>query len=169
MNKIIRKYLTLLFLTFTLVAFTQNKPIKEMEWLTTETVYDGLPLYLRLPNYTNVWEYKPKYPKLICITHVFDSVKENGLPTAEYNESLIDFDVEVVNLFDLKKNGIVFLVETYGGARNYWFYITDSKFFFKTFDDLKNKHPDKKLELDYRTDSEWSFIKEYPVKLYELE
>ncbi|TVZ22651.1 uncharacterized protein DUF695 [Dokdonia sp. Hel_I_63] len=137
-----------------------------MEWLTTETEYDGLPLYLRLPNYKNVWEYKSKYPKLICITHEFDSVKDNGLATAEYNEPLIDFDGEVVNLFDPNKSGIVILVETYGGARNYWFYITDPKFFFNTFEELKSKHSDKKLELDYRNDSDWSFIKDYPVKLY---
>ena len=169
MNKKIRKYLVLLFLTFISVSFSQNKTTEEMEWLTTETEYDGLPLYLRLPNYKNIWEYKSKYPKLICITHEFDSVKENGLPTAEYNESLIDFDGEVVTLFDRNKNGIVFLVETYGGARNYWFYITDSKFFFKIFENLKNKHSDKKLELDYRTDSEWNFIKNYPVKLYKSE
>ena len=70
-------------------------------------------------------EHKSKYPKLICIKHEFDRVKDNGLPTAEYNESLIDFDGEVVNLFDPNKSGIIILVETYGGARNYWFYITD--------------------------------------------
>lgn len=137
-----------------------------MEWLTTETEYDGLPLYLRLPNYKNVWEYKSKYPKLICIKHEFNRVKNNGLATAEYNESLIDFDGEVVNLFDPNKSGIVILVETYGGARNYWFYITDPKFFFNTFEELKSKHSDKKLELDYRNDSDWSFIKDYPVELY---
>lgn len=140
-----------------------------MEWLTNETEYGRLPLYLRLPNYENVWEYKSKYPILICITHEFDSVKDNGLPTAEYNKLLIDFDGEVVNLFDPSKNGIIFLVETYGGARNYWFYIIDSKFFFKKFYDLKDKHFNKNLELDYRNDSEWNFIKDYPVKLYEPE
>jgi hypothetical protein len=169
MNKKIRKILTLLFLTFSVVSFSQNNTIEEMEWLTTKTEYDGLPLYLRLPNYKNVWNYKSRYTKLICITHEFDSVKDNGLPTAEYNESLIDFDEEVVSLFDPSKNGIVFLVETYGGTRNYWFYITDSKFFFDAFEELKAKHSDKKLELDYQDDSEWNFIKDYPVKLYESE
>ncbi|WP_298903836.1 DUF695 domain-containing protein [uncultured Psychroserpens sp.] len=140
-----------------------------MEWLTTKTEYDGLPLYLRLPNYKNVWEFRVKYPQLVCITHMFDSVKDNGLPADEYNKSLMDFDREIVNLFDPNKNGIVFLVETYGGARNYWFYITDSKFFFNVFEELKIKHSDKKLELDYQNDSHWNFIKDYPIKLYKPE
>ncbi|WP_228853533.1 DUF695 domain-containing protein [Aegicerativicinus sediminis] len=140
-----------------------------MEWLTTKTEHEGLPLYLRLPNYKNIWQYRSKYPKLICITHEFESVKDNGLPTAEYNESLIDFDGEAVNLFDPKKGGIIFLVETYGGARNYWYYIVDSKFFFKKFHELKDKHSDKNLELNYRNDPEWNFIKDYPIKLYEPE
>jgi phage regulator Rha-like protein len=95
-----------------------------------------------------------------------NSVNNNGLPTEEYNQLLIDFDNDAVNLFDRNKNGIVFLVETYEGERNYWFYIVDSKFFFKSFEELKKKHSDKKLELDFRNDIDWNFIKDYPVELY---
>lgn len=79
-----------------------------MEWLTTQTEYEGTPLLLRIPNYKNIWEYQSKYPQLISITHIFDFVKENGLPTSEYNKSLFDFDNEVVNIFQGKNNGIIF-------------------------------------------------------------
>jgi len=137
-----------------------------MEWLTTNTEYDGLPLYLRFPNYKDIWQYKSKYPKLICITHEFESVKDNGLPTSDYNKSLIDFDGEVVSLFDQNKNGIVILVETYGGARNYWFYTVDQEVANKAFEKLKNRNQDKKLELDSKNDSNWGFLTSYPVELY---
>ncbi|MEP3448357.1 MAG: DUF695 domain-containing protein [Nonlabens ulvanivorans] len=140
-----------------------------MAWFTAEIEHEGLPLYLRLPNYKNIWQYKSKFPKLICITHEFDSVKDNGLPTTDYNESLIDFDGEVVSLFESNEYGIIFLVETFGGARNYWFYLAESKPFVKTFKDLQTKHPEKKLELDYQIDSDWDFIKDYPVELYKSE
>lgn len=138
-----------------------------MEWLTTKIEYDGLPLYLRLPNYDDVWEYQSKYSKLVNITHELDSVTNNGLPTTEYNESLHDFDNEVIHLFEPKNNGVLVLVETFGGARNYWFYTTNSKFFCKQFEELQNKHCDKKLKLHHQNDPDWGFVKAYPVKLYE--
>jgi hypothetical protein len=169
MKNKIRKILTLIFLTFPIVSCSQNNPTEVMEWLTTETEYEGNPLYLRLPSYKNIWQYKSKFPKLMCITHIFDSVKDNGLPTADYNISLIDFDGEVVSLLESSKNGIVFLVETYGGARNYWFYVLDSEYYSKIFEDLQTKYPEKKLELDYRNDSDWGFIKDYPFELYKSE
>ncbi|MET0945450.1 MAG: DUF695 domain-containing protein [Flavobacterium sp.] len=136
-----------------------------MEWLTTQTEYEGIPLLLRIPNYKNIWEYKSKYSQLISITHIFDIVKENGLPTSNYNKSLFDFDNEVIHLFD-SENGIIFLVETYGGARNYWFFGEDSKSISKILNDLKRKNPEKNLEVDYQTDTDWSFIQDYPVVLY---
>ncbi|RED21968.1 uncharacterized protein DUF695 [Flavobacterium cutihirudinis] len=137
-----------------------------MEWSTLQTEYEGLPLYLRKPNYKNIYEYKTKYPELICITHEFDNVKDNGLPTSEYNKSLIDFDNEVVNIFQEKNNGIIFLVETYGGARNYWFFGENSESISSLFNDLKNKYSKNKLELDSQNHSDWTFLEEYPVPLY---
>ena len=137
-----------------------------MEWLTTQTEYEGTPLLLRIPNYKNIWEYQSKYPQLISITHIFDFVKENGLPTSEYNKSLFDFDNEVVNIFQGKNNGIIFLVETFGGARNYWFFGEDSEVISTLFNDLKNKYSEKKLELDYQDHSDWRFLEDYPVPLY---
>lgn len=137
-----------------------------MEWLTTQTEYEGIPLLLRIPNYKNIWEYQSQYSQLISITHIFDIVKENGLPTSEYNKSLFDFGNEVVNIFQGKNNGIIFLIETYGGARNYWFFGEDSEFISSLFNDLKNKHSEKKLELDCQNHSDWKFLEDYPVPIH---
>lgn len=138
-----------------------------MEWQTTRTEYEGLPLYLRIPNYKNIWEYKSKYTELINITHEFESTKDNGLPTSDYNKSIMDFDLEVINIFEDEENcGIIFLVETCGGERNYWFYGEDSKAISKLFDELKSKYPDKKIKLDCQNNTDWSFLKDYPIQLY---
>ncbi len=64
--------LRILIFTFgflTVISCGQNETKKEMKWLTTKTEYEGLPLYLRLPDYKNVWDYKEKFPNLFCITH----------------------------------------------------------------------------------------------------
>lgn len=166
MKSKIRRIYILFFITITTASFSQNKTIEKMEWLTTQTEYEGLPLYLRIPNYKNIWEYKSRYPELISITHEFESTKDNGLPTSGYNKSLMDFDFDVVNIFQGENSGIIFLVKTYGGERNYWFYGEDSKAISKLFNELKSKYPDKKIKLDCQNNSDWSFIKDYPVQLY---
>lgn len=137
-----------------------------MEWLTKKTEYKGLPLYLRIPNYKNIWEFNVKHLNLVQVSHEFDLVKDNGLPTTDYNNSLINFDGEAVNLFDESNMGIVFLVETYGGSRNYWFYTNDVEMAKKKFDELKFNHSEKKLSLDISNDSGWNFLKEYPIQLF---
>lgn len=135
-----------------------------MEWLTNQTEYEGLPLYLRIPNYDNIWQFKSRYHNLIRITHQFDKVKDNGLPTSDYNKTLIDFDGEIVNL--LMDNGIIFLIETYGGARNYWFYDRDSENTIEAIKRLKDQHRDKRIKFEISHDPEWNFIAEYPVALF---
>lgn len=137
-----------------------------MEWLTKKVEYEGLPLYLRKPSYQDVWDFQKIYPQLICITHSFDSVKSNGLPTDDYNLSLLDFDSEVVDLFDAKEEGIILFVETYGGIRNYWFYTSSKVDYAAIFKILQEQNMDKKLDINVRNDKNWNFIKDYPFKLY---
>lgn len=137
-----------------------------MDWLLKTVEYDGLPLYLRRPNYKNIWEYQNLYPNLIGLTHTFESVADKGLPTSDYNKTLFDFDSEIIELFQKENIGIIILIETFGGARTYWFYGKDSNSFLNIFDKLKTKHSDKELELDIQNDVNWNFIKDYPEELY---
>jgi len=161
------KILLISFGLFTIISCGQNKTKKEMKWLTTETKNEGFPLYLRLPDYENIWSFKDKYSNLFCITHKLDKVKDNGLPESDYNLSLIDFDGDLADLFDNDKEGIIILIETFGGARNYWYYIS-SKIDYKTkVDNIRKKYPSNKIETDFRADLDWGFIKKYPVKLYD--
>lgn len=155
-----------LYLFIILVVFACQLKEKEMKWFTKEEEYEGDPLYLRRPDYNDICRYKEKYTKLLCLTHSLDSVKSNGLPTSDYNESLIDFDGEAIDLLDEKDEGIVFLIETYGGARNYWFYCSPSVDLTTKFNKFKLNHSDKKLEFTLRSDKDWGFIEQYPYKLY---
>ncbi len=161
------KILLIAFGLFTITSCGQNKTQKEMKWLTTETEYEGFPLYLRLPDYKNIWGFKDKYPNLFCITHKLDKVKNNGVPESDYNLSLIDFDGDLVNLFDNDKEGIIVLIETFGGERNYWYYISSEIDPISKVKNIKKKYPSNMIETDFRADSDWGFIKKYPIKLYD--
>ena len=161
------KILLIAFGFFTITSCGQNTTKKEMKWLTTETKYEGFPLYLRLPDYKNVWSYKDKYSNLFCITHKLEKVKDNGLPESDYNLSLIDFDGDLSDLFDNDKEGITILIETFGGERNYWYYISSKVDYESKVDNISKKFPSNKIETNFRDDKDWGFIKKYPVKLYD--
>jgi hypothetical protein len=162
------KFYLLLFVLGLLIISScgQNKTKKEMKWLTTNTKYEGFPLFLRFPDYENVWSYKGKFSNLLCITHKLEKVNDNGLPEPEYNLTLSNFDGDMVELFDRNSQGIIILVETFGGERNYWYYVS-SMFDYKiNVDNIKRKYPSNKIEINFRPDLDWGFLNNYPIKLY---
>jgi len=161
------KIIIVVFALFTITSCGHYNSEKEMRWLTTDTVYNGFPLYLRLPDYDDVWRFKKKYSNLLCITQKLEKVKDNGLPESDYNASLMDFDGELVDLFDNKTEGIIILVETFGGARNYWYYISSNVDYKTKVDNIRKKYTSNKIETDLQDDKDWGFIIKYPIQLYE--
>lgn len=137
-----------------------------MKWLTHDTIYEGFPLFLRRPDYENVWSYQDGFTNLLCITHKLEKVKQNGLPESDYNKSLNEFDSELVELADNGENGIIVLIETFGGERNYWYYIRHNFEYESSVNLIKSKFPLNVIETWSNKDKEWDFLKSYPFKLY---
>lgn len=154
-------------MTFVITNCENSKSMKEMKWLGKETEYEGYPLYLRCPDYDNVWLYKQKFTKLLCLSQQLEKVKNNGLPESDYNLSLADFDYSMTNLFETNNEGIIILVETFGGERNYWYYISENLDYKSKLAEVQKKYPMHKLETIEKDDMEWGFITKYPVKLFE--
>ena len=137
-----------------------------MKWNSLDTISDGFPLYLRKPEYENVWAYQNNFTELFCITHKLEKVKQNGLPEQEYNRSLSDFDHHLCELFNKNKQGIIVLIETYGGERNYWYYIKLNTEYISNIDLVKHKYPQQSIEIWSKKDTDWGFLKTYPITLY---
>ena len=93
-----------------------------MSWLTSESEWEGFPLFLRRPVYNDIYKFKSKFPCLLRVFQSFEKVRDDGLPEPEYNLSLIDFDEKMAKLFNPKTEGIVFLIETFGGKRGYFYF-----------------------------------------------
>jgi hypothetical protein len=123
-------------------------------------------LYLRHPDYENIWSYKESFPNRFCITHELEKVKKNGLPESEYNKALNEFDHDLVSLFEYNKEGLIILVETYCGNRNYWYFISSNADYNTMISHIKNKYPANILTVDCSVDTHWGFLEEYPIKLY---
>jgi hypothetical protein len=88
----------------------------EQKWLTTKIEHEGFPLYLRKPDYQDIFSFKENFPNVLRVTQKLKEVKSNGLPESDYNMSLIDFDGQMCKLFDEKGEGLIFLIETFAGV-----------------------------------------------------
>ena len=93
-----------------------------MTWATTEIEYEGLPLLLRKPNHSNIWTFKKRLTKLVAIEHLLEKVNSDGLPEKRYNTTLANLDHFMCSFFDKSNAGIIFLIETFSGKRNYYYY-----------------------------------------------
>jgi hypothetical protein len=138
----------------------------EQKWLTKKIEYEGFPLYLRKPDYQDIFVYQDNFPNVFHVTQNLKDVKSNGLPESDYNESLSEFDGQMCKLFDKRDEGIIFLVETFAGKRHYYYFISVSADYEKRIEKIKRENPDVDIETDSYADKDWGFLKDYPTKLY---
>ena len=99
--------------------------IEGRDWLSGQSTYEGFPIYFRRPD-IRVAEYSSlcaDFPLRLTVTHFLAQVKDNGLPEADYNESLADFDHALIGLLRDSGAAIVTLVETFAGKRTYYLYL----------------------------------------------
>lgn len=130
-------------------------------WLTAELEYEGFPLMLRRPSSVDRKRLQALCTELLTVTHGFTHRKPNGLPQPNYNENLIAFDLTIQRAFNNSIDGAIVLVETFGGERNYYFYIAKSVPVTDRLNLVRQQYPAEILESDVRNDSGWSFIDSY--------
>ena len=134
---------------------------EERPWYTATCDYEGVPLYLRYPNGLDYDDLGENYPQLIIVTHVLSEVTNNGLPTGEYNESLLSFDNHLVDVLENSSAGFTVLVETFGGKRTYYMNAKDDfphSLLESMFEGSYSMH---EITVESVSDDNGSFIKKY--------
>lgn len=130
-------------------------------WLTTMTEYEGMPLALRVRPAIDTAENRQAFPHLVVVEHELAEVKSNGLPANEYNRSLLQFDLDLQAAMAGNGAGIVFLVETFSGKRNYYGAVVDTDVFQPRLDPVRASYPQHALTLSVRTGAAWRFYDDY--------
>ena len=133
---------------------TADTARKETKWYTGEFQHEGFPLHLRFPEKPDFDALQKKHPRLLMVTHSLAEVKSSGVPEADYNDSLAEFDHDLAASFDAS-SGIIVLVETFGGNRTYYIYVSVDAAVEAT------KYPQHKLDWKLRDDPGWKFIRGY--------
>ena len=127
-------------------------------WLTGEKLYEGFPLLLRRPASV---DYASLPPKLLIITHHLEKTKPNGLPEPDYNDTLADFDLELVRYLPAKQAGRIVLVETFGHKRHYYAYGGAAASAEEIRRHFESRFPGFRIESSERADPEAGFIRKY--------
>jgi hypothetical protein len=130
-------------------------------WKTTLVTYEGLPLALRVRPSIDTPDNRTAFPNLVVITHKLAQVKSTGLPADDYNESLFSFDRELQAAVSGEKEGIVFVVETFSGNRNYYGCVHDLPAAQTRIDQVCASCPQHKLTVMTRAAKAWNFYQRY--------
>jgi hypothetical protein len=141
-----------------------NKGFLSMEWKSKQLTNEGLPLFVRYLKELDVDSLRLRFPKLAVVRHQLSKVSPNGLPEADYNESLFEFDESIRDMFRLSEHGIIVLIETFAGKRHYYAYADSRKNVTEIFDSLQHTFPQESLSWTFHSDPQWDFIADYSRK-----
>jgi hypothetical protein len=136
------------------------------EWATAKIEYEGFPLMLRRPTNLDVDSLRPAHPTLAVVTHKFTKRQPNGLPEPEYNRRLFQLDDELVGAFDVDRIGVPVFVETFGGKRNYYFYVAAYADVPATISEVARRYPSEQLSWIVRSDPNWGFLEKYTKEYF---
>jgi hypothetical protein len=135
--------------------------MNDAPWLTAMAEYEGLPLALRVRPAADTPTNRAKFAGLVLVSHELAEVTSNGLPVAKYNDSLADFDHAIHGAIEEEGVGLVVLVETFSGKRNYYAYVGDDNVVKQRVKELEGKYPQHKLGLRRGADPEWALYSDY--------
>ena len=131
------------------------------KWLSGEKTYEGFPLFLRRPAELDIDSLRPLLPNLAIVTHKFTKRKPNGLPDDDYNHGLAEMNHALVSAFDVDRMGVPVLVETFGGERNYYFYVAPDTNVAEILSSIASRYPAEQISWSVRPDQQWTFIESY--------
>ena len=101
---------------------------------------------------------------LLVVIHALASVSSDGLPTPDYNDSLIGFDVDLIAALD--RAGCSVLVETCGGRRLYYAYVASEDATKKIVSEISMTHGlGGSVSFRGGKDSEWKVYDRYIAQL----
>jgi len=135
--------------------------LKSAPWLTALVTYKGLPLALRVRPAADTVANRAAFPTLTIVTHELAQVKSNGLPADTYNHSLMQFDLDLQAAIEGSDEGLVVLVETFSGNRNYYAYVANEDRMQARIDEIRGKYSEHTLVVTDRADPEWKFYGNY--------
>lgn len=102
---------------------------------------------------------KIAHPRLVCIEHL--EVSPNGLPEPDYNATLLDLDLAIIDALNCDGKGIAVVIETFAGRRIYYGYVAPRARIVDRFRSVNHRFPKHKITLRQGKDPAWSLYADY--------
>jgi hypothetical protein len=130
-------------------------------WVSLRREYEGFPLYLRYPTSLDYDALQLKFSLRLVLTHTFSFRRFDGAPEPQYNDTLEELDLFLTRYFRASGRGQVVLVETFGGKRNYYFYLAEASDSEEFLAAVHERFPGQRVDGKCANDPEWKFIRRY--------
>ncbi len=130
-------------------------------WLGATVNYEGSPMALRVRPNIDTAHNRGCFPQLVEVTHKLAQVRPDGLPSSDYNESLAEFDAQIIEALEEQALGITVVIETYNGQRSYYAYVVSVAHAKRAFDTVSSSFPQHTLAFHPGVDAEWGLYTEY--------
>jgi len=130
-------------------------------FLTNVVGHQGYRLALRVRPKVDTADHRSRFARLLMLIHELAEVRSNGLPESEYNQSLAGYDRDVFRFVESEGDGMVALVEVFGGKRTYYAYVRADANFKARFAELKAKYPQHVVSAGFRDEPDWRTFELY--------
>ena len=129
-------------------------------WLNATVQYQGVKLALRVRPGAGTVEQRARLSTLAVVTHRLAYVRADGMPEPDYNYGLAELDGAIIKALEAD-GGIVVVVDTRGGRRNYYAYTSGSAASEAAWTAARAAHSGHALELRRQDDADWAFFADY--------
>ena len=137
-----------------------------VEWVTGESVFEGFPLVLRIPLEVDWKTLELTCTELLTVTHTFANHQPNGQPVEEQDDGPAKLDLALQNAFLGIPNAEIVLVETYGGKRNSYFYISREVSVSDQIGPIQKEFSEYAIDHVQQPDPGWLFIEQYTAEFF---
>lgn len=134
-------------------------------WIDTSMVYDGHPINVIFPVYSNLNRYRNQFSDILSVSYRPPLMLDDGISVQNFDGSIENLDQLLQDLFLARKTGFLFLIETYAGNRQYFYLIKPDCNVEYSMDSIQKEFPDLNLFFYRKTDPQWRFFKQYPFLL----
>ena len=130
-------------------------------WISATVRYEGAPLALRVHKDIDTPQNERRFPQVVAIRLQLAKVRSDGMPEADYNDTLADLDSDLVELFETGSFGVTVLIETLGGRRTFYSYTQVNAPVQALVANLQKKYPGHAISVQTKSDPHWGLLASY--------
>ncbi len=130
--------------------------LSEETWIVAKSSVKGIPVVYKLMNELPDEITRGKLPWLTVVSWKYDGSTNNGMPTQDINEGMIELEDRLEAIAGREAIYLDVYSATGNDLKEFVFYISDQTEFMENFNDAMSEKPRYPIEINFYEDKEWS-------------